>query len=723
MTGISEIMATMDYGSARESLAEGAAWIEKHPVARHFIGGVFVDGGDLRPVLNPAKAEQIASVPLARQAEISTALAAARRAQPLWEALGSEGRATHLYALARGLQKRERLIAEVEALNLGRAVRDLREGDIPLAAREFYHYAGHAMQRDKLRPDLVPYGLCAAILPSQAPLLSAVRRIAPALAAGNVIVLKPSDLTPLSAVLLAELAQESGLPPGVLSLLQGDEVTGAELVAHPDVPMIAFTGSAATGTAIRAASAGSGKALRLSVKGEVTVIVLEDADPDAAVEGVVEGLALTKAGSTFSGGRLLVQEGIAADFTARLKARLARLEAGAPSAGGIALGGHAIPPCDLTAQDLNGPLVALTSFRTADEAVQLAGHSRFPQAASIWSENITRATDLALRVRAGVVWINCINQSDAGASGGIGFDPEGDRPGIEAYLQPAAPAPDLRDEQSPLWSPLPAASARSEGLDITLMHWIGGKFSRADNGLSVSVGGAIPVASGSRKDIRNAVEAAVKATAWSAMSGHQRAQVLWFLAENLQQRRAEFAELTSDREVREAISCLLTAASSADKAAGAVRDTKPGFLTLECREPQGVLAILCPPEGALLGLVSLLAPALAMGNRVVCVPSETAPHVGAKLAQVLAVSDLPAGAVNIVTGPQLPLAEVLAGHEEVAAVWYFGTATGSAGVEALAAQTLKPVLSDGGNRALMPQSADLMRRAVRTRTIWLPFGA
>ncbi|MGN0931827.1 aldehyde dehydrogenase family protein [Falsigemmobacter intermedius] len=699
MTEIAEIMAEMNYSTVHDSLDEGRAWIESRAIARHFINGRPCEGGDLRPVLNPATGTQLARVPLAREAELSAALASARQAQSGWAALGGEGRARHLFALAHALQKQERLFAETEALNLGGSLRALRERDLPLAIQSLRHHAGSALQRDEASSAASPHGICAGLCTRQAPLLTAVTLLAPALAAGNVVVLKPSHLTPLSADLLAGLAQDSGLPPGVLTLLQGDEETGALLSGHPEVDMVAFCGSAASAVKLREALAGRGKALALSITGSATFILLEDADPDAAAEALAESLRLRPGDS---GPRLLVQEGIAADFTARLKARLARR------------------PDEAL---LCTPATPVT-FRTAEEALQLAAHARFPQSASIWSETITVASDLALRVKAAEVWINCIGERHPGtASFGIGFDPQGDSRGVEVFLRAPAAGGIQRPDPAAPWSEDQVTGRPGATEEAPLKHWIGGKFTAGDAGLSLAGPGGPPVASGNRKDIRNAVEAAVKATAWPALSSDQRAQALWSVAEHLRQRQAEFAALTSDQEVEEAIRSLFATAALAGHIQGRVQETKPGYLTLERFDPLGVIAILCPPEAPLARLIALTAPALAMGNRVVCVPSEAAPHVGAKLAQVFALSDLPAGALNIVTGPQLPLAEVLALHEEVSAIWSFGTAQSSARAEALSAATLNPCFTEGGNSLWQRGTTEMLKRAARSRTIWLPYGA
>lgn len=769
MTGLAEIMAQMDYGPAAEQVAEARDWLSLNPVARHYIDGRFCEGGALQEVLNPATGEVLARLPLGRETETEAAVGSAARALPLWAGLSDQARAEYLYALARGLQKRERLFATLETLNNGKPLREARELDVPLAARHFYHHAGWAALRSQEFPGQIPHGICGQIIPWNFPLLMAAWKIAPALAAGNVVVLKPADLTPLSAVLLAQLCAEIGLPPGVVNILQGDGETGALLAAHPGIHKVAFTGSTATGRKIREITAGSGKALGLELGGKSPFVVLEDADLDAAVEGVVDAVWFNQGEVCCAGTRLLVQEGVFEDFTRRLKARLARLVTGDPLQKSTDLGAlssaaqaakvrgfieralaeggqlHSAPAApdgnfcapgfftglgpgaEAAREEIFGPIAVLMPFRHADEAVALANHSPWGLSATLWSESVTRATDLAVRLRAGVVWINCTNQLDAGAAfggfGDSGFGREGGREGMQDYLRPEQPAGARRLQVGADWSALPGESLAPTGLDATLRHYIGGKFTRADNGLSARVAGGAPVAFGSRKDIRTAVEAAVKATAWPGLSGHQRAQILWFFVENLDQRAAEFQTLTSEAEFSAARARLIEAAARADKIEGRLRDTKPGFLTLHRPEPQGVLAIICPPEAPLLALCAMAGPALAAGNRLVLVPSAARPEVGARLAQVLAVSDVPAGAINIVTGPSDLLAETLASHEEVSALWYAGSPEGSAAVERLAARHLKQTWTDGGQvRDWAAPQPEFWAGAVRPKAIWLPYG-
>src|SRR5690606_17992828 len=363
---------------------------------------------------------------------------------------------------ARHIQKRERFLAVLETMDNGKPIRETRDIDIPLAARHFYHHAGWAEMVEDEFKGFSPVGVCGQVIPWNFPLLMLAWKIAPALAAGNTVVLKPADLTPLSAIAFAEICHEVGLPAGVVNIVQGDGTTGAEICDHDGVDKVAFTGSTQVGRVIREQIAGSGKKLSLELGGKSPFIVFEDADLDAAVEGVVDAIWFNQGEVCCAGSRLLVQEGIADRFYAKLKKRLESLRVGDPldkstdvgaivSPGqvkrisdlirkGIEEGGELwqtpnplpakgnyIAPGFFTDVDqastvcqveIFGPIAAATTFRTPDEAVSLANNTRYGLAASIWSENINIALDLAARVKAGVVWINCTNMLDAGAGFG-----------------------------------------------------------------------------------------------------------------------------------------------------------------------------------------------------------------------------------------------------------------------------------------------------------------
>ena len=798
MPEVRDILDTMDYGPSPEASDIAREWLAAHPEGfGHFIDGAFTTPGrETFVVTNPATDETLAIVAQGSAADIDAAVAAATRAFASWSATPGHIRARHLYALARIVQKRERFLAVLETLDNGKPIRESRDIDVPLVARHFYHHAGWAELVESEFPGARPVGVCGQIIPWNFPLLMLAWKIAPALAAGNTVVLKPAEFTPLSALAFAEICREAGLPPGVVNIVTGDGETGAALVRHPGVAKIAFTGSTEVGRAIREATAGSGKALTLELGGKSPFIVFADADLDAAVEGVVDAIFFNGGQVCCAGSRLLVQEGVAERFYAKLRRRMATLRTGDPldkstdvgaivapvqlrrihdlvargeaegailfqAEGAVPAKGCFFPPTLFTEAapasaiaevEIFGPVAVAMTFRTPDEAITLANNTRYGLAATIWSENIDLALEVAARVKAGVVWVNATNLFDAAAGFGgykeSGFGREGGREGLEDYLKPreadlpvgssAMPSGSL----SALPAAGPAAPSGMPGIDRTAKIFIGGKQARPDAGQSYTVRGPDGTivghaALGNRKDIRNAVEAAAKAGAWGSATAHGRAQVLYYVAENLAARSHEFAQRLSgmtgvsadcaDREVAAAIQRTFFYAAWADKYDGQVHATRSRHVTLAMNEPFGVMGIVCPDAAPLLAFVSLVMPAIAMGNRVVVVPSPVAPLSATDVYQVLETSDVPAGVVNIVTGDRDPLAKVLAEHDEVAALWYAGPASGNAGMERASAGNLKPTWTTVGSERdwfdpTVAQGRLFLRRATQIKTIWIPYG-
>src|SRR6056297_2803106 len=317
---VREIFETMDYGTAPESAGDALAWlVDQGDRFGHFIGGAMTDPGDVFESRNPATGEVLAHVSQATQADVDAAVAAARKAQNGWAKLGGAGRARYLYALARLLQKHARLFAVLETLDNGKPIRESRDIDIPLAQRHFYYHAGQAQLRDAEMPGHGPIGVCGQIIPWNFPLLMLSWKIAPALAAGNTVVLKPAEYTSLTALLFADICREAGLPKGVVNIVTGDGATGQAIVEHPGIAKIAFTGSTAVGRRIRETTAGSGKSLTLELGGKSPYIVFDDADIDSAVEGLVDAIWFNQGQVCCAGSRLLVQEGIAEVFYTRLR--------------------------------------------------------------------------------------------------------------------------------------------------------------------------------------------------------------------------------------------------------------------------------------------------------------------------------------------------------------------------------------------------------------------
>ncbi len=791
MPSIKDIMQTMDYGPAPESNSEVNAWLQTRSAGLgHYINGKFMAAeGTLIDVVNPATEEVIGRIAKGTADDVAAAVKAARAAFPKWSALAGHERAKYLYAIARHIQKRERFFSVLETMDNGKTIRESRDIDIPLVARHFYHHAGWAELLADEFPNHTAVGVCGQIIPWNFPLLMLAWKIAPALAAGNTVVIKPADLTPLTACAFAEVLEEIGLPPGVVNIVHGDGETGAAIAGHPDVDKVAFTGSTDVGRIIRRQIAGSGKKLSLELGGKSPFIVLEDADLDAAVEGVVDAIWFNQGEVCCAGSRILVQEGIAPKFFNKLKNRMTTLRVGDPldktmdigavvsakqlaringllatgEKEGATLNLAPIPlpskgffcvpgfftgtaPAHLVSQvEIFGPVATSGTFRTLDEAVTLANDTRYGLAASVWSENINRAIELAARVKAGVVWINATNMFDAAAPFGgyreSGFGREGGRAGMGEYLTLAA------DEQAkarpePSLKPLvtPAAGKADPNIDVTSKLYVGGKQVRADGGQSYTVtgkGGQVlgQAALANRKDIRNAVEAANKATSWSGVTAHNRAQVLYFLAENLNQRSAEFvAALASTGaspkvtdEVEQTIRRAFWYAAQADKFDGAVTATKSRHVTMTVNEPYGTVGIVAPDEAPLLSLLSLILPAIALGNRVVAIASQSHPLIAARFYQVIETSDVPDGVINILTGERDVLAKTLAEHDDVSAVWYCGSAEGSAMVEAASVGNLKSTWVDNGRLRdwrdpRQGQGAEFLRRSSQLKTIWLPYG-
>ena len=326
-----EIYDSMDYGPAPEDASEALAWlVDQGDRFGHFIDGAFTEPGNGFMSKNPATGETLATLTQASQADVDAAVAAARRAQGKWARLGGHGRARYLYSLARLLQKNARLCAVLETLDNGKPIRESRDIDVPLVQRHFYYHAGMAQLMDSELPDREPVGVCGQVIPWNFPLLMLAWKVAPALAMGNTVVLKPAEYTSLTALLFADLCRQAGLPRGVVNIVTGDGAVGEMIVTHPDIDKVAFTGSTEVGRRIRQATAGSGKALTLELGGKSPYIVFEDADLDSAVEGLVDAIWFNQGQVCCAGSRLLVQEGIAERFHDKLRARMQSLRIGNP---------------------------------------------------------------------------------------------------------------------------------------------------------------------------------------------------------------------------------------------------------------------------------------------------------------------------------------------------------------------------------------------------------
>ena len=453
-----------------------------------FVGGEFhkPKSKSYFATVNPATEEVLGEVALAGAKDVDAAVQAATRALPAWRRLSGEDRGRYLFKIARLLQERAREFGVLETLDNGKPIAETRDVDVPLAAQHFFYHAGWADKLELLFPRVgtpEPYGVVGQVIPWNFPLLMAAWKIAPALAAGNTVVLKPAETSPLTALRLCELFAQAGLPPGVVNVITGDGATGAALVAHPDVHKVAFTGSTEVGKQIQRALAGSGKGLTLELGGKAAHLVFEDAALDQAVEGVVRGIFFNQGHVCCAGSRLLVQESVHELFADKLRRRMARIRVGDPldkntdmgaihsaaqlacirelCAAGVAEGADmhqsacALPtkgywhaPTMFTnvamsqriaREEIFGPVLVVSTFRTPDEAVQKANDTSYGLSAGIWTDKGARILWLAERMRAGVVWNNTFNRFDPAAPfGGMkesGFGREGGAQGLRAYLR------------------------------------------------------------------------------------------------------------------------------------------------------------------------------------------------------------------------------------------------------------------------------------------------
>ncbi|RWG82977.1 aldehyde dehydrogenase family protein [Mesorhizobium sp.] len=781
----------MEYGPAPEARNEADAWL----ASRDFSKALFIDGawkaaagGKTFDTSEPSSGKLLAKVSDAGAADIDAAVAAAAKALPKWSASTGYARAKVLYAIGRAMQRHQRLFAVLESIDNGKPIRESRDIDVPLAIRHFIHHAGWAQTLEKDFPGHEPVGVVGQVIPWNFPLLMLAWKIAPALAAGCTVVLKPAEFTPLTAILFAEICERAGVPKGVVNIVQGGPEAGAAIVNHPGVQKIAFTGSSEVGKIIRKATAGSGKKLSLELGGKSAFIVFEDADLDSAVEGLVDGIWFNQGQVCCAGSRLLVQEGIAEAFIAKVKVRMGRLRLGSPLdkntdigplvdrtqldrvKGLIAEGARqgaicwqpdaalpttgyyhlptlatSVSPANILAQEeVFGPVLATMSFRNTDEAIELANNTRYGLAASVWSENVNLALHVAPQLKAGVVWVNGTNMFDAACGFGgyreSGFGREGGREGMFEYLAAKLPVgPAIKPAAA--GSTQPVEQADGMVIDRTAKLFIGGKQVRPDGNYSLAVATAKgklagEVGLGNRKDVRDAVSAARACKAWPDATAYNRSQVLYYLAENLSGRADEFAarlvQLTgvaakaAREEVEQSIERLFLYAGLTDKFEGRVHQPPARAVTLALHEPVGVVGIVAPDNQPLLGLISLVAPALAMGNTVVAVPSERHPLLATDLYQVIEYSDIPAGAINIVTGRSAELCGVLAKHDDVDGLWVFADADTCAKAEADSIGNLKRVWS-GNGRSLDWASSEaageaFLRRAIEVKNVWVPYG-
>ena len=719
----------------------------------HFVGGAWLDASETYTTISPSSEERLAEVAQGSESDVDAAVAAARDAFANgWSALAGSERAKYLFRIARILQERAREFAVLESLNGGKPIKESRDVDLPLAAAHFFYYAGWADKLEYAFPNRRPrpVGVAGQIIPWNFPLLMLAWKIAPALACGNTVVLKPAETTPLTALLFCDVLRQAELPPGVVNVVTGDGRTGAALVEHDGVDKIAFTGSTEVGKAIQRQLAGTGKKLTLELGGKAANIVFDDSALDQAVEGIVNGIYFNQGHVCCAGSRLFVQESIAEPLVEKLKRRLTTLRVGDPL-------------------DKNTDVGAINSAMQL-EKIEALVQSGVDEGAEIYQPPcrppgeglLVRADGLHERrpelshraggdLRAGAVRADVPHSGRGGREGeqhavrpqcrrldgeGLAHPLDGGaaarRRRLGEHVQPVRPDLAVRRLQGVRLRPRgrpPRARAVSEVRRVsrlpvkkTYKLYIGGSFPRSESGRTYEAEGQ-NVAHASRKDARDAVRAARAAQpGWAAATAYNRGQVLYRLAEMVEARVPEFAELCSGRdEVERAIDRIVWYAGWADKLPQVLGGANPvagPYFNFTIPEPTGVVAVLAPDEPPLLGLVTRLLPPLVGGNAVVAVASETRPLAAVELAEAIATSDVPGGVVNLLTGFRGELGPILASHMDVNALDVCGSDGERPELERLAADNVKRIVHGRADT----QSPWEIASFLELKTVWHPIG-
>ena len=775
----------ISYGPAPEDSKEVNSWIKnlKNP-NNHFINGKFVKSSSSKKlnIINPSTNKKIATLSVASKKDVNAAVSAAKKAHVKWSKLSSFDRSKYLYALARLIQKNSRFISVLETIDNGKPIRETRDIDIPLVARHFYYHAGWAARNTNNSDNSI--GVVGQIIPWNFPLLMLAWKIAPAIALGNTVVLKPAEYTSLTALYFAELCEKAKIPQGVINIITGDGSTGEHITLHKDIKKIAFTGSTEVGKKIIQTNTNPDKKMTMELGGKSPFIVFEDADLDSAVEGVVDAIWFNQGQVCCAGSRLLVQESIEKKFIQKLKKRMEKLRVGDPLDKSIDIGAIVAPvqlkkinslvnkaqkdgnklwqpswscptnglfyppslftnvtPSSFIAQvEIFGPVLTTMTFRTPSEAVSIANNTPYGLAASIWSENINLALDIAPKVKAGVIWINSTNLFDAACGFGgykeSGFGREGGSEGIRAYSKLPLPlSKSKRGKKS-------SKGQSSNSIDRTPKLYIGGKQKRPDSGYSFSSYDAhnnfiCDVPNANRKDVRDTVEVASKAASKSS-TNFNRAQILYYLAENLQDRKNTFSSLLSsligisqkdaEKEFDQSIERLFYYGAMADKFEGSIHNPPIRGLTLAVKEPIGVVANILNDDYPLLSLITTLGANFAAGNASIIVPGQNTSLLATELYQLLETSDVPAGYINILTTKQNSLNKILSEHENIDGIWFFSENNN---------ERLKVIQSTTSNlkRTWCPQSKNLdwsskeehfleefLYQSTQVKNIWIPYG-
>ena len=728
MKNIIKNFKNIKYGPAPEDDKDVLKWIKNlSSPNRIYINGKWTLSKSSKTLqaINPSTNSKLFKLVVSSKKDVDSAVIAANKAYPKWSKLSSYKRSQYLYALARLIQKHARFLSVLESIDNGKPIRETRDIDIPLVARHFYYHAGWAA---KSKDSVKSLGVVGQIIPWNFPLLMLAWKIAPAIACGNTVVLKPAEYTSLTAIFFAELCMKAKLPNGVINIVTGDGSTGQHITNHPLVKKIAFTGSTEVGKKIIASTSNTNKKLTMELGGKSPFIVFEDADLDSAVEGVVDAIWFNQGQVCCAGSRLLIQESIEKKFIKKLKQRMEKLRVGNPLDKSIDIGAIVAPvqlkkidslvkkgvkegaklwqpswscpkeglfyppslftnvmPASYIAQiEIFGPVLISLTFRTPSEAVAIANNTPYGLAASIWSENINLALDVAPKVKAGVIWINSTNLFDAACGfGGFkesGFGREGGSEGIRAYTKinlPVVRGSKKTNHKIKISLPM---------IDRTPKLYIGGKQKRPDGGYSFPLNAVnnsfiCDIAQANRKDVRDSVEIAAKSFA-KQLSNFNRSQILFYLAENLQQREKTFVDLlvalcgsspvNASKEFSQSCERLFYYAAMADKFEGNVHNPPMRGLTLAMKEPLGVMTSILSDDSPLLNLVTVMGSVFSTGNTNIIVPGQKTSLIATELYQVLDTSDVPGGYVNILTAKENELNKTLSQHENIEGIWYFG---------------------------------------------------
>ena len=728
MNNIIKNFKNIKYGPAPEDDKDVLKWIKNlSSPNRIYINGKWTLSKSSKTLqaINPSTNSKLFKLVVSSKKDVDSAVIAANKAYPKWSKLSSYKRSQYLYALARLIQKHARFLSVLESIDNGKPIRETRDIDIPLVARHFYYHAGWAA---KSKDTVKSLGVVGQIIPWNFPLLMLAWKIAPAIACGNTVVLKPAEYTSLTAIFFAELCMKAKLPNGVINIVTGDGSTGQHITNHPLVKKIAFTGSTEVGKKIIASTSNTNKKLTMELGGKSPFIVFEDADLDSAVEGVVDAIWFNQGQVCCAGSRLLIQESIEKKFIKKLKQRMEKLRVGNPLDKSIDIGAIVAPvqlkkidrlvkkgvkegaklwqpswscpkeglfyppslftnvmPASYIAQiEIFGPVLTSLTFRTPSEAVAIANNTPYGLAASIWSENINLALDVAPKVKAGVIWINSTNLFDAACGfGGFkesGFGREGGSEGIRAYTKINLPVVrGSKKTNNKIKISLPM-------IDRTPKLYIGGKQKRPDGGYSFPLNAVnnsfiCDIAQANRKDVRDSVEIAAKSFA-KQLSNFNRSQILFYLAENLQQREKTFVDLlvalcgsspvNASKEFSQSCERLFYYAAMADKFEGNVHNPPMRGLTLAMKEPLGVMTSILSDDSPLLNLVTVMGSVFSTGNTNIIVPGQKTSLIATELYQVLDTSDVPGGYVNILTAKENEMNKTLSQHENIEGIWYFG---------------------------------------------------